>query len=193
MASYTISQITLPNGDICYLKDANPVTELPSVTGANDGNVLIVENGEWTTGEVHVPETASDLPDVTTSDYGLVLMVGANGEWGAAEPQKKLGDGVAGRLYISGNTVDSVSRQLEAIPTDYVGTFKSDASSTSLLTGGKVSAIVAGTVANLTGRIYEFFGRQANTENVYFWRITFNDKHTSITVGTVYKLTGTAV
>jgi len=80
MANYTISQITLPNGDICYLKDANPVTELPSVTGANDGNVLIVENGEWTTGEVPVPETASDLPDVTTSDNGKVLMV-VNGEW----------------------------------------------------------------------------------------------------------------
>jgi len=99
---------------------------------------------------------------------------------------------VAGRLYLADSDVSSIAEALQIIPTNYVGTFKSDASVTSVLTGGKVSAIVAGTVANLTGRIYEFFGRQANTENVYFWRITFNATYKKITVGTVYKLTGTA-
>ena len=124
MANHTISQITLPNGDVCYLKDSNLV---------------------------------------------------------------------ASRVYLSNSSISNISEALLTIPTNYAGTIKSDGPVTSTLTGGKVSAIVFGTVCRLTDTIYEFFGRQANSENIFFWRITFNSARTSITVGNVYKLTGSAV
>ena len=65
---------------------------------------------------------------------------------------------------------------------------------TSHITGGKVSAIVFGTVYRATDLIFEFTARQLNVAYEFAWRLTFgNDAGTSATVGTVYRFTGTAI
>jgi hypothetical protein len=51
--------------------------QVPTVTAANNGEILKVENGAWTVGEA-----PTGVPDVTASDDGKVLQV-SNGEWTA--------------------------------------------------------------------------------------------------------------
>lgn len=55
------------------------VTELPAVTGSDNGKVLSVVEGSWA-----AAAPASQLPAVSSADSGKVLMVNASGEWVAA-------------------------------------------------------------------------------------------------------------
>lgn len=56
------------------------VTELPAVTSADAGSILVVsEQGKWVKGEA-----VTELPAVTASDEGKVLTVNSSGEWVAA-------------------------------------------------------------------------------------------------------------
>lgn len=53
--------------------------QVPTVTASNNGEILKVENGQWTVGEA-----PTGVPDVTASDNGMVLQV-SNGEWTAQD------------------------------------------------------------------------------------------------------------
>ena len=53
--------------------------QVPTVTASNNGEILKVENGQWTVGEA-----PTGVPDVTTSDNGSILQVN-NGEWTAQD------------------------------------------------------------------------------------------------------------
>lgn len=52
--------------------------ELPSVSGADNGKVLLVSSGKWQKGAL-----AKELPAVTADDNGKVLKV-VDGAWAAA-------------------------------------------------------------------------------------------------------------
>lgn len=49
---------------------------LPTVTAADDGDVLTVVNGAWAKAEA-----AKELPTVTAADEGSVLKVNSSGVW----------------------------------------------------------------------------------------------------------------
>lgn len=49
---------------------------VPDPSEANNGQILMVEDGEWT-----IADNPSSLPAVTSADSGRVLMVDATGEW----------------------------------------------------------------------------------------------------------------
>lgn len=53
--------------------------QVPTVTSTNEGEILKVENGQWTVGEA-----PTGVPDVTSSDNGKILQV-SNGEWTAQD------------------------------------------------------------------------------------------------------------
>lgn len=53
--------------------------QVPTVTTANNGEILKVENGAWTVGEA-----PTGVPDVTASDNGRILQV-SNGAWAAQD------------------------------------------------------------------------------------------------------------
>lgn len=53
--------------------------QVPVVTSTNEGEILKVENGQWTVGEA-----PTGVPDVTSADDGKVLQVN-NGEWTAED------------------------------------------------------------------------------------------------------------
>ena len=53
--------------------------QVPTVTASNNGEILKVENGQWTVGQA-----PTGVPDVTASDDGKVLQV-SNGEWTAQD------------------------------------------------------------------------------------------------------------
>ena len=55
------------------------VTELPEVSGSDNGSVLKVSGGKWAKGSETV-----ELPAVTGADEGKVLTVNSSGEWVAA-------------------------------------------------------------------------------------------------------------
>lgn len=49
---------------------------VPDPLEATNGQILIVENGEW-----QIADNPSALPTVTSADAGRVLMVDASGKW----------------------------------------------------------------------------------------------------------------
>lgn len=51
----------------------------PDPSEANNGQILMVEDGEWT-----IADNPSSLPAVTSADAGRVLMVDATGKWSVA-------------------------------------------------------------------------------------------------------------
>lgn len=53
--------------------------QVPTVTASNNGEILKVENGQWTVGEA-----PTGVPDVTSADDGKVLQV-SNGAWTAQD------------------------------------------------------------------------------------------------------------
>lgn len=53
------------------------VTELPSVSGSDNGKALLVSGGKWQKGAI-----PSQLPSVSGSDNGKALLV-AGGQWAA--------------------------------------------------------------------------------------------------------------
>lgn len=53
--------------------------QVPTVTASNNGEILKVENGQWTVGEA-----PTGVPDVTASDNGSILQV-SNGAWTAQD------------------------------------------------------------------------------------------------------------
>ncbi len=55
------------------------VTELPEVSAADNGKVLMVVEGKWAAAAI-----PSQLPAVTAEDAGKVLTVDAEGAWDAA-------------------------------------------------------------------------------------------------------------
>ena len=55
------------------------VTELPSVSGSDNGKALLVSGGKWQKGAI-----PSQLPAVTAADAGKVLTVDSSGNWVAA-------------------------------------------------------------------------------------------------------------
>ena len=55
------------------------VTELPEVSGTDNGSILKVSGGKWAKGSETV-----ELPAVTSENAGQVLMVNAEGQWVAA-------------------------------------------------------------------------------------------------------------
>ena len=48
----------------------------PDPSEATNGQILIVEDGQWT-----IADNPSSLPAVTSADAGRVLMVDATGQW----------------------------------------------------------------------------------------------------------------
>lgn len=61
-------------------------SNLPSVTSADNGDVLTVVNGTW---DKAAPSGGDSLPEVTASDNGKVLSV-VSGEWNKADAPKEL-------------------------------------------------------------------------------------------------------
>ena len=49
---------------------------VPDPSEATNGQILIVENGEW-----KIVDNPNALPAVTSADAGRVLMVDASGKW----------------------------------------------------------------------------------------------------------------
>lgn len=60
----------------CAKKAPSGSSELPKVTGANNGQVLTVVEGAWAAAAV-----PTELPAVTTANEGAVLKVNAEGKW----------------------------------------------------------------------------------------------------------------
>lgn len=65
---------------------------------------------------------------------------------------------------------------------------------TSFLTGGKSTSLLKGIVARTgaTGTLYDFIGGPGGNQYMYTWRVTA-ESASSITPGTVYLYTGTAI
>lgn len=80
--------------------------EIPTVTAANNGEILKVENGAWTVGAA-----PTGVPDVTASDNGSILQV-SNGAWTAQDALPTtmtgatLNDNGAGGLVPAPTTAD---------------------------------------------------------------------------------------
>ena len=69
-------------GDIAQREmDSN----LPAVTGSDNGKILTVKEGAWNKDAAPV-----ELPAVTSSDAGKVLTVDAEGKWAAADAAVEL-------------------------------------------------------------------------------------------------------
>jgi len=96
-------------------------------------------------------------------------------------------------LYLTASAWSGLYEELSVIATNTTATYKCNAPTTSLLTGAKVSTITFGVVCRLTDTIFEFMARQANTQYMLVWRVTFDSSGSSATVGTVYRFTGTAI
>lgn len=96
-------------------------------------------------------------------------------------------------LYLTSEAWSGLYAELSVVSVNTTATYKCNANTTSLLTGTKVQTISFGLVSRLTSTIYEFIAGQGNSQYIYKWRVTFSSDGTSGTVGTVYRITGTAI
>ena len=96
----------------------------------------------------------------------------------------------AASLYLTETTWSALYGQLTALSSNHAAPFKCNASTTSKLTGAKVSAIMFGVVSRLTDTIFEFIAHQANSAYLIVWRVTFESGGANATVGSVYRITG---
>ena len=98
-------------------------------------------------------------------------------------------------LAASGSTstwADAYAK-LKNLSTYDVATFFATGNMASLLTGGKVTSTMKGTVAYNGSGTYDFFAFAGLGPYAYGWRVTTLTGSTAGTVGTVYQYTGTAV
>lgn len=96
-------------------------------------------------------------------------------------------------LYLTAPAWSGLYTELSVIATNTTATYKCNAPTTDLLTGTKVNAITFGVVSRLTDTIFEFMARQANTGNIFVWRVTFDSTGSSATVGSVYSVTASEI
>lgn len=93
--------------------------QVPTVTASNNGEILKVENGQWTVGEA-----PTGVPDVTASDNGSILQV-SNGVWTTQDALPTTMIGATDQVNGAGGLVPAPSAGEEDMFLSGDGTYKS--------------------------------------------------------------------
>ena len=193
----TGDEIPIERGVTTYKIDYNTLAE--AIIAKIGDPVLVSHGGTGLTSApsmlVNLASTQADSPLSASPRPGVVNTLGVdNGGTGAATAQAARENlGAAASLFLEGTDWSSLYAELTAIPTNYSAVFKSNGTTTGVLTGSKVTSIVSGVVSCLTATIFEFMAHQANSAYVLVWRVTFASGGASATVSDVYRMTGNAI